>query len=136
MLVVILIIILIAILLVAEYKAHDCIPGKVCTHSVPIPEPNDDPIMTIDKIRGMVLNNINYVTWRQALLVGLIIPLPIIYYLKGRAPNLQEWIVVGIFVFLGAYLSSSWIYAHFFTPNTQQIERNLILLRDKLTQNK
>ena len=125
--------VLIIILLYFEYNEHDCLPHKTCNHSVPKPTIDDDVLTSIDKIKTMVQNNYDFVSWRQALLVGLILPLPIIYYLKRRMPTLTEWLIIGLIIFLGTYLSYSWIWAHFFYPNSRQIELSLIELRDKLS---
>ena len=131
-LVLILIIIAVLIVLVAEYRAHDCVPHKICSHRAPKPGSEDNDLEYIDKIKGMVKNNYDFVIWRQALLAGLVIPLPIIFYLKGRLPTLLEWFIVGVFVFFGTYATYSWIWAHFFYPNGQAIETGLQELRDRL----
>nr|QBK91413.1 MAG: 3 transmembrane helices protein [Pithovirus LCPAC302] len=124
---------LIVVLLVYwEYSEHDCLPHKSCKNSVPKPRKEDDPLVYIDKIRGMVRNNFDFVSWRLALLAGIIAALPIVYYLECRIPTLFEWIVVGGLIFIAAYLSNSWIWAHFFHPNGAQIEKSLIELRDKI----
>ena len=125
-------IVAIIILVYSEYVAHDCIPSKMCNHSVPKPTSDDDVLTYIDKIRAMVQNNYDYVAWRQALLVALVLTVPIVYYLKSRIPNLAEWLIIGGIIFIGVYLSSSWIWAHFFYPNGNQIEKNLLELRDKV----
>ncbi len=134
-LVLILVIIGVLILLVGEYRAHDCVPGKNCSHSAPKPSPEDDNLEYVDKVKGMVKNNYDFVIWRQALLAGLVIPLPIIFFLKGRLPTLLEWFIVGVFVFFGTYATYSWIWAHFFYPNGQAIEIGLQELRDRLEAN-
>jgi len=115
-----------------EYTDHDCIPGKNCQHSVPAPTSKDPSPIFIDKLLEMVRNNYSYVTWRQALLAGLIAAIPIVYFLKRRMPTLFEWIVVAGFVFIVTYYSYSWIWAHFYYPNSRQIEKNLVLLRDRI----
>lgn len=134
--VVILVIVIFAILilLVSEYQAHDCIPGKKCNHRVPSPTADDDNLTYVDKISAMISNNYNYVSWRLALLAGLIATLPVIYFLRGRIPTLIEWLVVGGLIFLGTYLSFSWIGAHFFYPNGVAIENRLTDLRDRIQQ--
>lgn len=120
------------ILLYSEYKAHDCVPGKVCTHSVPSPDPDDDYDVYIDKLRDMVRNNYDYVAWRQALLAGILAALIVVFYLRGRLATLLELFVVAIIVFLFVYMSYAWVWAHFFHPNGQVIENQLQILRDRL----
>ena len=128
----VLVIIGILAILVSEYKAHDCIPGKVCNHRVPEPTHDDDNLEYIDKIEKMVSNNYQYVSWRLSLLTGLIVTLPIIYFLRGRIPTFIEWLIVGGLVFFGTYLAFSWIWAHFFYPNSRAIELHLLNLRDRI----
>ena len=123
---------IVVILIYWEYVDHDCLPGKSCNQSVPKPRPNDDPLESLDKIRRMVRNNYDFVSWRLALLAGIIVALPIVYYLECRVPTAFEWLVVAILVFAVAYLSNSWIWAHFFHPNGSQIEKSLLQLRDKI----
>ena len=122
-------ILLLIILLHLEHADHDCIPGKHCNHYCSAPKDDDNADEAIDKIKEMVYQNYDFVTWRQALIMAIIIPLPIIYYLKGRLPTPIEWFIVGLFVFLAVYLSFSWIWAHFFKPNGKQVEKGLEDLR-------
>ena len=123
---------IVAILIYCEYIDHDCMSGKSCNQSVCKPSPDDDPLEYIDKIRGMVRNNYDFVSWRLALLAGIIVTLPIVYYLECRVPTIFEWFVVTILVFAAAYLANSWIWAHFFHPNGSEIEKSLLNLRDKI----
>src|SRR5680860_720934 len=128
----VLVIILIVILLIIEYRDHDCIPGKRCTHYVLPPKKDDSPLEYIDKIERMVVSNYLYVSWRLSLLAALIVTFPVIYFMRGRLPNLIEWLVVGGLIFLSTYLAFSWIWAHFFYPNGKAIESHLLALRDKI----
>ncbi len=126
--------ILILLLVIIEYRAHDCIPGKLCNHRVPSPTADDSNLEYIDKIKAMVVNNYGYVMWRLALLAGLLATLPIIYFMRGRIPTLIEWLVVGGLIFIATYLSFSWIRAHFIYPNSYAIEKRLMELRDRIQQ--
>ena len=155
----ILAIIIIIILIVLEYKEQDCIPGKLCYNRVEPPNPLNsspnplspfsNPLSShnrdchdhnsreqikayIDKIEEMVTNNYRYHIWRLSLLSGLIATVPVVYFLKGRIPVLIEWIVIGTLIFLATYLAFSWIWAHFFYPNSQQMEQHLQHLRKSL----
>ena len=128
----VLVIIGIILLLFAEYSAHDCIPGKQCNHRVPEPNQYDNNFQYVDKIQNMVINNYQYVTWRLALLTGLIATIPIIYFLKRRIPTFIEWLIVGGLIFIITYISFSWIWAHFFYPNSKEIGNHLALLRDRI----
>lgn len=132
MLVIILAIILVVIILYFEYRTQDCINGKNCRSSVLKPEPTDDNLTYLDKIYRLVKNTYHYVIWRQALLVGIIVSLPVVYYLTGRLPTLMEFAVVSGLIFIGCYMASSWLWTHFFYPNAQQIEKKLMNLRDRI----
>ena len=122
----------IIILIYSEYVAHDCIPHKPCNHSVPKPTAEDSNTEFIDKTIDMVRNNLDYVIWRQSLLVALIAVVPVVYYIRRRVPYILEWLAVTLIIFVISYLSSSWIWAHFFNPNADAIEEALIELRDRL----
>ena len=126
---------IIAILIYWEYYENDCLTDKSCYKNIK-PRLSDDPLESIDKIRGMVRNNYDFVSWRLALLAGIIAAFPIVYYLECRSPVLFEWIIVGMLVFTATYLSNSWIWSHFFHPNGIQIEKSLIELRDKVHKKK
>jgi len=130
-LIVIILIIVIFLIIISEYNDHDCIPGKNCKHRCKEAHDKDNIDVHIDKIKDMVRSNYDIVTWRQALLIAIILPPIIIFYLKNRWPSLLEWFIIGILVFLGVYLSYSWIWAHFFHPNGMAIENNLEKLRAK-----
>lgn len=117
-------------LLIWEYLAHDCINGKQCSRRVPPPSPDDPIPIQLDKIYDMVKNNYSYVSWRQSLIVGLIVALPVGYFLHQRMPTFFEWFLVTAIVFFGVYFSYSWIWAHFLYPNGRQLEKNIVLLRD------
>lgn len=121
------------ILLYSEYIAHDCVPGKKCTHSVQPPDPDDDYDVYISKLTNMVRNNYDFVSWRQSLLAGILAALLVIFYLRGRLATLMELFVVVIIVFIFVYMSYSWVWAHFFYPNGKVIENQLQILNDRLT---
>ena len=127
------IIISIFVLLIAEYTAHDCKPGKECTHKCDSPSLSDSPEKYIDKLRKMVQVSYDYVAWRQSLLVALILLIPIVYFMYQRLPDFYEFFVITSILFLGFYLSSIWIWNHFFYPNGASIEKSLLELRDQLT---
>lgn len=50
-----------------------------------------------------------------------------------RLPNFYEFFVITTILFIGFYLSSIWIWTHFFYPNGASIEKSLLELRDQLT---
>ena len=128
----IVIFLLIVLLLIWEYMAHDCLNGKAChaNANAPLPDPKDSPAVALDKINEMIRANYTYVSWRQALIVGLIVALPIGYFLQKRGPSPFEWFIVTAIVFVGVYFSYSWIWAHFLYPNGRQLEKNILTLRD------
>ncbi len=132
------ILIIIFILLYSEYVAHDCVPkpGKECTHNCDIPDIKLSPELYIDGVRKMVINNYDFIAWRQALLTALIVLLPIVYFSYQRLPDFYEFLIISSIVFFGIYLSSIWIWTHFFYPNGKAIEKSLLKLRDKLTDTK
>ncbi len=136
--VLILVLIIIVALIFMEYKHQDCISGKVCHNRVEPLELNGANATRkeikeyIDKIEEMVQNNYKFNIWRLSLLSGLIATIPVVYFLKGRIPLLIEWIVIGTLIFLATYLAFSWLWAHFFYPNSQQMEHHLQNLKKSL----
>jgi uncharacterized membrane protein SpoIIM required for sporulation len=137
-LLIILAFIVVFILIKVEYKYHDCIDGKACLQmdkNVPIND-NDKDQEQLDKIFKMVRGTYNYTRWRQALIIGIILALPIMYFVNKRLPTFWEWLVLATIIFFGVYFSYSWIHAHFYYPNNAQIEKNLLKLKDKLKQEK
>lgn len=119
--------VIVAILIYWEYYDHESNDLRWSK-----PKPSEDPLESIDKIQAMVRNNYDFVSWRLALIAGIIAALPIVYYLECRIPTLFEWFIVGMLVFTATYLSNSWIWSHFFYPNGDQIEKSLVRLRDKV----
>ena len=118
---------------IVEYAAHDCKSGKKCTHDCEIPTGKDKPEEYIDKLRKMVQNSYDYVVWRQAILVALILLIPIVFFMYQRLPDLYEFFVITSIIFLAIYISSIWIWFHFIYPNGASIEKSLLELRDKIT---
>ena len=118
-------------LIVCENLAHDCAPGRKCTHSTEPPIESDNIRTYIRKIRNMVNGNYKFVIWRQALILGIIVPIPIIYFLKKRFPTFSEWLIVGAIIFVAAYFSTVWMWSHFLYPNSASIERSLLELEKK-----
>lgn len=121
---------LIVFFLWLEYRCHDCINGKKCLHSAPLPTDTDSIPQRLDKLSAMVKVNYAFIQLNQAALIGLIMALPVGYFLVKRIPSLFEWLIMAIIIALGVYFSYSWIYVHFLCPNGQQIESNLLKIRD------
>lgn len=124
---------LIFILLYSEYVAHDCMPNKTCNHRIESPKDSDDIETKIKQISKMVDNNQDFVAWRQSLMSGLIASLFVVYYLKGRFPKFHEYLFIGILVTIVVYFSWTWIHSHFFVPNANQIEKNLMEISRQLS---
>lgn len=119
-------------LIVCENLAHDCAPGRNPTHKLHPPESDDTYLERVMKIRQMVHDNSKYIIWRQALILSIILPIFIVYYLKGRLPTFFELIVVGLIVFIGAYASYIWMWSRYFYPNTARMEKTLFELEERL----
>lgn len=130
----IVVVLIIIILIFFEYKDHDAIDGKRCWRKPDPPLESDSDLVYLDKIRKMIKSNYNYTTWRQSLLVGLIVALPVGYYLTKKIPSLFEWIVIAFFVFVAVYFSHSWLWVHFYYPSSRQLEKNIDHLRYKFEQ--
>lgn len=126
------VILLTIVLLYYEYKEHDCIRDKMCTHRRPEITEDDLISESIEKIQEMVRSNNSVIFWRQALLLAVLLPIPLIYLLYSRFPTFLEWGFVGLFIFLGVYLSYSWIWSHYFNPNSLTITNNLQRLSDRI----
>src|SRR3990167_8941117 len=124
------IIISIIIVITLEYIAHDCIPGKQCNAYVHPPVLGDSPTEYIDRVREMAHQSYMPVIWRQALISALIASPIVIYYFQNRFATVWEMIIVSTVIFLGAYLSMSWLLAHYYRPNGEYIEKALLELRD------
>ena len=71
----------------------------------------------------------------MALLVGLIIAFPVIYFIQGRWPTIVEYLVVVIIIFLAVFFSYSWLWAHFYRPNIEYVDITLNNLRNDLLKN-
>lgn len=117
-------------LLVWEYRNQDCINGKPCkagTVNTQI-DPSASLEQNVNTVIGMVRTATNYTTWRLALIVAFILAIPIAYLINGYFPTVKQWLVVTVFIFIGAYFSASWLWSHWVQPNASNIERNLLLL--------
>jgi hypothetical protein len=123
-------------LILCENGAHDCAPNKTCSRDLNnLPTKNDSTSKYIKKIRQMITQNYKYVIWRQALILGILVPLPIFYFLIHRFPTFIEWVIVGGMIFIAAYFSAMWMWSHYLYPNSTKLERSLIELEERLREN-
>jgi hypothetical protein len=121
---------IILVILILEYIDQDCIDGKPCQKKID-PVPHDASVKEhLHNIHEMVQNNYSFSVWRHALLVGLISAFFVIYVLCHRCPTLVEWIIVALIIMFIVFFSHSWLWTHFYYPNSQQIERGLRHLND------
>lgn len=125
-------IILAIFFIVCENLAHDCAPGRNPTHKIIPPDPDEDYLEQIIKLRQMVHDNSKYIIWRQALILAIILPWFIIYFLKGRFPTVFELLIVGLMIFIGVYSSYIWLWSRYFYPNTAKMEKVLFNLEEKM----
>jgi hypothetical protein len=116
-----------------EYQYQDCIPGKNCVNKVESTK-SKNPKDIISNLYDMIRNNYTFVIWRNSLIAGLIVTLPIVYYLTNRMPTIWDWIFIPCIVFIATYSSQSWLWYHYLYPNSRQIEQNLLYLHDNLEQ--
>ena len=116
-------------LIYAEYRDHDRSGHYVSPNT---PNPDDDPLLSMDKIQKMLEENTEFVSWRLAMLIGIVAALPIVYFIERRLPTPFEWGVVGGLIFIAAYMSYSWIWARYLNPTHIGINRSLIKTRDKV----
>lgn len=119
-------------LIVCENLAHDCAPGRNPTHKLIPPDDDDEYIERIRKIRMMVHENSKFIIWRQAIIISMILPFPIIYFLKGRLPTLFEFIIVALMIFISVYFSYMWLWSRYFYPNTAKMEKSLFEMEELL----
>lgn len=120
-------------LLVWEYRNQDCINGKPCKAGSVNTQINPSASLdqNIGTVIGMVKTATNYTTWRLALIVALILSIPIAYLINGYFPTIKQWLIVAVFIFIGAYFSAGWLWSHWVQPSASNIERNLLLLSGK-----
>jgi hypothetical protein len=128
-----LIIILVIILLWIEYRTTDSIREKRSSYWQPDIASTDTDIQAIRRVIAIIRSNNRIVFWRQALIIAIIIPVPITYLITNRFPTWSEWLLIGVFTFLGIYITYSWMWAHFFNPNALTIERNLRAIEERIT---
>lgn len=115
-------------LIYAEYRDHDRSGHYISPHT---PHPDDDPLLALDKIKKMLEENTDFVSWRLAMLIGIVAALPIVYFVNGRIPTPFEWGIVGGLIFIASYLSFNWIWARYLNPSHSSINRSIMKTRDK-----
>ena len=132
--IVVITLVMIAGLMMAQGKAFDChsTSSRQCNHRAQPPDSSTPIPLAIIQISDMVKQSREFVAWRQALLIGLITVLPLIYLLYGRAPTFFEWLIVVGLVFLGMYFSLTWINIHYQNPVGAAIEESLHALGQKI----
>ena len=126
------IIIFIVFLIYFEYINHDCINGKPCTQRSNSINPNDSIEDMIINIESMINSNVWTTFWRQSLLIGLIVSVPVIYFITRQEPTLLQVVIVVLLVSIGCFFSQSWIFTHMNLPLAVTIEDNLRILSEKI----
>ena len=119
----------------SELVDHDCIGDKECNLRSAEPEAEDSVDDYIDKLSEMIQGNSDFIIWRRALIVSILVGFFVVYFMRGRIPEPMEWIIVGLVIFIGAYFAASWLCSHFLIPNTRRILDNLEELKIKVTSN-
>ncbi len=61
---------------------HDCSNNRQCSHTIDPPNRDDSFSLKLEKIQLMIKECDSAVTWTVPLLVGMILPFPIIYYVN------------------------------------------------------
>lgn len=119
--------VLVFLLLWYTYVKNDCIKGKECVAYVQIND-TDTPAELKGKIQEIV-DKAEPVIWPLALVIGFSVSLPLLYYVLGRSPNIKEWFVGILFLFVASYFAmGSWPYTHFYSPNFDRIIQAVNLL--------
>lgn len=145
---IILMVLVILYLLIDEYRKQDNVDGALykmlaeykedkagdITESRPGVKTGPTANDLLDKAVTINRKNCSFQRWRQSLLVGLIVALPIGYFLLKQIPTLFEWLLIASIVAFTVYFSYSWIYVHYLLPNTNKIESNLHQLREVIAE--
>lgn len=103
-----------------------------CNNSTPPVTPEDPFNKGVDKTISTLRKNHTLVGWRRALLVGLIVAIPIGYFLYRRFPSGKEFTIITFIVSLVAYFSTVWIDYHWWSYHDITIEKELLKLRNKI----
>lgn len=128
----IIVIIVVLFLVVCENLAHDNAPGRRPTHRLIPPNEDDDFLTRVRKIRQMIHDNSKFIIWRQAFILALLLPFPIVYFLKGKLPSLFEFMITGLIIFIGVYFSYIWLWSRYFYPNTARMEKELFIIEKNI----
>lgn len=127
-------IIIIIVLVVQAYNLRDCINGKKSKLQPEIPEDDEEFLEYISKLREHVRVTSQVDTWRAALLVSLFITFFVVYLMKGDWPNLTEYLLTALFIFLGTYFALSWNQVHYVDPNLKILDRKFQNLEERLSE--
>lgn len=130
------IILLVVIIIIMEYFDNDCLAHKECYHRVQNPNTDNSVDETFNQLRKMLVSNLNIVTWRQSLIAAIAATIFITIFLYSRFPSPWELLFIGFLIFICVYFAFSWMWTHFYSPNTRQIENGLNLLQDKLEEDR
>jgi hypothetical protein len=125
------VILVITALFVWEYLDHDCINDKQAWYFRSIPE-DMTPREKLIEIRKSLHHLAEFTYWRMSLIVALILPLPIVFFLQRRFPSWLEYFFIGVLIFLGTYFALSWLVTHFLEPNTTYLEKQINVVIGKL----
>ena len=114
----------------SERGSQDCLNQK-CHNWTPEVTPDDNLTTSIDKTIETVRKNHTLVSWRRAFLIGLILGIPICWWIQKSFPSGYTFAVVVGILFVGTYFAYTWIEYSRFARNDLYIEKELLALRSK-----
>ncbi len=119
------------ILIMLEYKDHDCLPQKDCNCKILDPPSDMSSSEKLDFIRKEIRKNNTVVFFRQALIAGIIVSFISYYYINEKIPDLKTWLFLSIVISVIVFFSYSWLFTHYYYPNSRKIEELILKMQEK-----
>ena len=123
-------VLLLAFLLFAENRSQNCV-NKITTNSTPPMLETDTIKQGVDKTIDTLRKSHTVVSWRRAVILGLMFAIPISYLVLRRFPAGFEFLGITFLICVGAYFSSVWFEYHWWYGRNVKIEQELLKLRNK-----
>lgn len=114
----IIIFIIVVLIIIREFLNFDQLANSKCRQS----------ISKHKDVCEMIKSNNQVPYWSQLLLISFIVPIPAIYFLKGRMPSILEFFIVFLIVLIVTGGVLSWRRVHYTEPNTKLILAQIKIL--------
>jgi hypothetical protein len=108
-----------------------CGEGMGRTYYIGHPDETDDIETLLEKIRLSSIYELRTILWRKSLIVAMIISFIIIYLIKGKIPDGDEFVIGVAISYIAIYTMLNFFQNAISIPATNQLKRCIEMIMEK-----